>query len=63
MDDTQNQLDLYKAAIRENMVTVICAVACVVLVAFATKSLHCFWGLLVLMNLNIYRMPSRRDRT
>lgn len=54
MDETQAQLELYKAAMRENMVTLICAVACVGLVALGTKSLHCFWGLLILMNLNIY---------
>ena len=43
---------IYITAMKENMVTVLAAAICVSGVAFATDSFHCFWGLIILINLN-----------
>jgi len=47
--------DLYKLSIYENMLTIIVAVLCVGTIAITTGSMHCLWGLLVLINLNTFK--------
>lgn len=51
--------EIMKAAIRANMVTVVATALCVGLVAIGTGSLHCFWGLLLLLNIAYVRRDSR----
>ena len=52
-----NQLDIYKLAVKENMVTVLAAALCVGMVAIGTGgSLHCFWGLAILLNMNSFKV-------
>lgn len=55
------QLKVYEAATKENMVTVLATLTCIVGVAFATGSLHCFWGLLILLNLNLPNSKGRNS--
>ena len=48
-----DQVDIYKLAVKENMVTVLATALCVGMVAIGTGgSLHCFWGLAILLNMN-----------
>jgi hypothetical protein len=49
------KLQVYKAAMLENIITVLSSMACIGLVALGTGSLHCFWGLLLLINLNVWK--------
>ena len=47
-----DKIELYKLAVKENMVTVSATALCVGLVALATGgSLHCFWGLVIQVSL------------
>lgn len=56
------QTEIYKMAMIENMVTVVATALCVGLVAIGTDgSLHCFWGLLMLCNLNSFKGEKDRD--
>ncbi len=52
MTETEAQLEVYKTGVRENIFTVFAAALCVGVVAIGTESLHCLWGLLILLNLN-----------
>ena len=48
-----NEVDIYQLLIKENMVTVLATALCVGMVAIGTGgSLHCFWGLVILLNMN-----------
>ena len=49
------QADIYKLAMKENIITVLACAACISLVAIGTGSLHCFWGLLILLNTNSFK--------
>lgn len=53
-------VEVLKAAMRENAITVAAAALCIGLVALGTGSLHCFWGLLLLLNLNIAKRGQGR---
>jgi hypothetical protein len=54
-NNMNEQAELYKMAIKENMVTVVASALCVGCVAIGTGgSLHCFWGLVILINLNTF---------
>ena len=49
------QTEIYKMAMKENMITVVASAICVGAVAIGTGgSLHCFWGLAILINLNTF---------
>ncbi len=51
-----DEVDIYKLAMRENMVTVLATALCVGMVAIGTGgSLHCFWGLAILLNMNSFK--------
>ena len=51
-----DQLDIYKLAVKENMVTVSATALCVGMVAIGTGgSLHCFWALVILLNMNTFK--------
>ena len=52
MNNTEAQVEVFKAAMKENIVTVLAAAICVGLLAIGTGSLHSLWGLLILINLN-----------
>lgn len=50
-----DQAEIYKMAMKENMITVIASALCVGAVAIGTGgSLYCFWGLAILVNLNTF---------
>jgi len=49
------QTEIHKMETKENMITVIASALCVGAVAIGTGgSLHCFWGLAILVNLNTF---------
>jgi len=49
------QAEIYKMGMKENMITVVASALCVGAVAIGTNgSLHCFWGLAILINLNTF---------
>jgi hypothetical protein len=51
-----DQVDIYKLEVKENMVTVLVTALCVGMVAIGTGgSLHCFWGLAILLNINSFK--------
>ena len=51
-----DEVDIYQLAIKENMVTVLATALCVGMVAIGTGgSLHCFWGLVILLNMNSFK--------
>lgn len=54
--DEAKQVELYKMAMQENMITVIATALCVGLFAIGSNgSLHSLWGLLILVNLNTFK--------
>ena len=40
-------------AIKENIVTLVCTVVLIGLIAIGTGSLHCLWGLALMGNINV----------
>lgn len=52
-----NDLDVkvYKAMVINNIATVLAAALCVGLVAVGTGSFHCFWGLVILLNIDSFK--------
>lgn len=59
MDEESDQIKIYKAGMKENIFTVFAAALCIGLVAIGTGSLHCFWGLLLLVNLNTWKSTTK----
>jgi len=51
--DEKTELEAYKIRIRENMVTVAATAFIIGMVAIGTGSLNCFWGLLMLLFVNL----------
>lgn len=51
-----NEREVYKAAITENVITLFAAVLLVSFLMTVTESFHSLWGLLLLVNLNVIRM-------
>lgn len=49
------EIEAYRLMVRENTATVLAAALCVGLVAIGTGSLHCLWGLLILLNINSFK--------
>lgn len=47
--------EMYKLAVYENSITLFFTTVTVVGVAVGTGSLHCLWGLLMLLNINLVR--------
>lgn len=55
MKDEELKFKLYKQVIIGNIITVISTTIVIVGVAVGTGSLHCFWGLLILLNIDIVK--------
>lgn len=49
------EIEAYRLMVRENTATVFATALCVGLVAIGTGSLHCLWGLLILLNINSFK--------
>jgi len=59
MDKHEYYTKICDAAIRENIATLIATMLCVGIIAHYTHSLHAFWGLLILLNINdINKIPA-----
>mgnify|MGYP005994581067 CR=1 FL=1 len=54
------QVELYKLAMKENIFTVLASAVCVSGVAVGTGSLHCFWGLVILINLTTFTKANNK---
>ena len=61
MDKNEALVKIQKEAVKENIFTLLFTVVCVSVIAFTTKSLHCPWGLLILLNMNNYKIPSENN--
>lgn len=52
LSDAELQLEVYKLTMKENIFTILATVVCVAAIALGTGSLHCLWGLLILLYLS-----------
>lgn len=59
MDD--NEREFAKAAFRENCVLYISTALCVGLIALGTHSLHCLWGLLMMLFVNSVKESKEKN--
>jgi predicted cobalt transporter CbtA len=53
------RLKFFQSIIKENIATVFASALCIGLIALGTNSLHCLWGLLILINLDFIRKPEK----
>lgn len=51
----ERSIEVYKLMVAENTATVFATALCVGLVAIGTGSLHCLWGLLILLNITFFK--------
>jgi len=52
-------MNAYKLAVIENIATLVTMVILILGIAIIFHSLHCFWGLVMLLNMSSYKKESK----